>query len=285
VLTRRANRTGAPSLVKQYLFKKRGQANNQAVTQKNETMKTISLLAIGVLLLMGTNLKATDRPVLAFHQADFHGEALTLRGDWTANSRGDYWNDAINALIVPAGYEVYLFEHRDFQGAYLVIRGDWSSRQNRDWYNRISSIQIVPVENTYYGRGRDGHPGRERGHDNSNGRGHDQHGHVQRPPVHVCGASCGPDCRYRPLPEVTVFEHQGFQGQALRVVGEWSVAYTDEFWNDRISSILVPRGYGVIVYEDAHFRGRSLLIEGEWNPFSARDFWNDRISSLRVVRL
>ncbi|MEL6658628.1 MAG: beta/gamma crystallin-related protein [Bacteroidota bacterium] len=225
-------------------------------------------LLLGLLttvLLSSSNLWADNRPnprLVVFHTADFRGEQLFIRGDWSAPNRYDYWNDAINSLIVPRGYEAILYEHSRFRGEYLVVRGEWSSRQDRYWFNRISSIQLRPIGRHAY----DPLPPRPL-------------------PTHTCGPSCGRgDCGFLPAPEITVFEHHSFRGAALTIAGEWSVAYTDDFWNDRISSIYVPRGYAVILYEHAYFGGRSVLIEGSWNTAHRCDYWNDRISSLRVVR-
>ena len=229
-------------------------------------MKTrlLFLLLISTLISQ-VSLRADNRPnprLVAFHTADFRGDELFIRWDWSARSRFDYWNDAINSVIVPPGFEAILYEHAGFQGDYLVVRGEWSSRQDRYWFNRISSVQLRPIRR--YTRDEIAPP---------------------PPRTHTCGPSCGRgNCGFIPAPEITVFEHHSFRGAALTIGGEWSVAYTDDFWNDRISSIYVPRGYAVILYEHAYFGGRSVLIEGSWNTAHRCDFWNDRISSLRVVR-
>lgn len=231
-------------------------------------MKFYPIILIGsFFLLLPTVLPAEVLPpLIAYHTADFRGDQLTIRGDWSARSPRDYWNDAINSIVVPRGFEAVLYEHAGFRGEYLVVRGEWSSREDRYWFNRISSIQLQPIR------------GRGRGH----AYGHRRPDHPHR--THTCGPSCGDDCGFTPTPEITVFEHHSFRGEALTIRGEWSVEYSNDFWNDRISSIYVPRGYAVILYEDSFFRGRSVVIEGSWNTGSHYDFWNDRISSLRVVR-
>ena len=199
-------------------------------------------------------------PIKAFQGTDFRGNRLNIHADWSVNNPHDYWNDAINSVIVPPGYEAHLFEHGGFRGEYLVVRGQWSSRQDRYWYNRISSIRLVPI-------GYHGNP------------------HHQRPPTtHICGPGCSGDCGYLPAPTITAFEHHSYGGASFTITGEWSAIYSDDFWNDRISSIYVPRGYAVILYEDAYYRGRSVVLEHSWSPYTSEDFWNDRISSIRVVR-
>lgn len=232
-------------------------------------MKLSKLLLLApILLISWSTLSAEEERyprLIAFHNADYRGEQLVIRGDWSVRTPHDYWNDAINSIVVPNGFEAILYEHGGFRGDYLVVRGDWSSRQNRYWFNRISSIRLQPIRGRRHGR---------------------RHPHDPPPrPTHTCGPSCGTgDCGYIPLPEITVFEHHSFRGAALTISGEWSTVYADDFWNDRISSIYVPRGYAVILYEHAYFGGRSVVIEGSWNTGSSWDFWNDRISSVRVVR-
>ncbi len=225
-------------------------------------MHELGLLAILVLGLLPSLSAETPPParMIAYHTADFRGEQIVIRGDWSVRNRYDYWNDAINSVVVPRGFEALLYEHAGFRGDYIVVRGEWSSRQDRYWFNRVSSIRLVPIR----------------------GRGYDR----PRPrPTHTCGPACGVgDCGYIPAPEITIFEHHSFRGAALTISGEWTAEYSNDFWNDRISSIYVPRGYAVILYEHAFFGGRSVVIEGSWNTASSCDFWNDRVSSMRVVR-
>lgn len=229
-------------------------------------MKTLlknSLLLLCFIALAG-QLNATNRPLRVFNSDNFRGQCNTLYNDWSATHRFDAWNDAINSIIVPRGYEAILFEHSRFRGNSLVVRGEWSSRNDRYWCNRISSIQIVPINNSYHGRGHD------------------------RPRVtrtHTCGPACANSCGYLPAPIITIFEHSNFRGAARQVQGEWSVRNSNDFWNDRISSIYVPRGYAAILYEHNHFRGATTVVEGPVSFSARRDFWNDQISSIRVVRL
>lgn len=238
-------------------------------------MKSVQLfrwLVLCVFLGSVYSAQAYGPPIKAFHRSDFRGEQIYIHADWSVNNSRDRWNNAINSLIIPRGYEAHLFERKGFQGGYLVVRGEWSSQQDRYWFNRISSIRLVPVSNHRYRRG----GGRDYGRD---------HRDYRRSDSHVCGPACGTNCTYVPAPTITVFEHHSYGGASLTITGEWSVNYSDDFWNDRISSVYVPRGYAVILYEDAHFRGRSVVLEHSWNPYSSGDFWNDRISSIRVIRI
>lgn len=222
-------------------------------------MKVTMMLAS---LLMSVGFLQAFPKVEAYHRPDFRGERLLITEAWSASHSRSHWNDAINALVVPRGFEVHAFEHSNFRGRSLVIVGDWSSADDPYWQNRISSLRLVPV-----GPPRRG--GRDYGHHRDCRDGY-----------------CAPRCHYhRPQPAALLFEHVNYGGPSLRVSGEWSIVYPDEFWNDRISSIRVPRGYALIVYEHSNFRGRSWTITGNWNACGYRDFWNDRISSLRLVPL
>jgi hypothetical protein len=211
-----------------------------------------------ILLACCTQLAAAFPEAEVFHRPDFRGESFFIGGEWTVHHRHAPWNDAINAIIVPRGYEAILYEHAGFRGARLVVRGDWSSYDTPGWANRISAIRLVPLS-------REGH---------------------------VCGPDCGPSCRFdgrrgpvgRAQPEVLLFQDTGFRGPLLRLRSDWSPRYSDDYWNDNISSIRVPRGYALIVYEHAGFQGRSFVIRGNWSARGYRDFWNDRISSVRLVR-
>jgi hypothetical protein len=220
-------------------------------------MNSKSLVSL-IGLLLWTSLLAGFPEAEVFHRPDFRGEHFLISGEWTAHHRRAPWNDAINAIIVPRGYEAILYEHAGFRGARIVVRGDWSTYDAPNWRNRISSIQIIPVRRS----------------------------------GHVCDRSCAPNCRLgrdwrsqgRGPAEVLLFQDTGFRGPLLRLTSDWSPRYSDDYWNDNISSIRVPRGYALIVYEHAGFQGRSFVIRGNWSAWGYRDFWNDRISSVRLVR-
>lgn len=207
------------------------------------------ILFLGLLLGTVNIAFATNSALQVFTRSDFSGQHLQILRDWSAGPQ-DYWNNRINSLIVPPGYEAHLFSGRGYSGEYAIVQGQWSCADNSYWCNRISSIRILPTE----------------------------HYPVDPPP---------PPPNHRPYapPVVTIFEHNDFNGAALDISGEWSVRQACDFWNDRISSIYVPPGYGVVIYEHSYFRGASTMITHSWSARRARDFWNDRISSLRVVRL
>jgi len=224
-----------------------------------------------LILLSWKTLLLADAEAIAFHRPDFRGERLIIVGEWTVHYRGAPWNDAINALSVPRGYEAILYEHADFQGARIVVRGDWSAYDDPAWHNRISSIQILPLA--------------RRPHDCISARCRADCPRYSRPGDGGHRGRHGPAHRYRrPPPEVLLFRDTDFRGPLLRLRSDWSASCGNDYWNDSVSSIRVPRGYALIVYEHAGFQGRSFIIRGNWSAWGFRDFWNDRISSVRLIR-
>lgn len=86
-----------------------------------------------------------------------------------------------------------------------------------------------------------------------------------------------------PVLEARVYEHADFRGCSKLLRDCWSVRFSEEYWNDRISSIDIPRGLKVVVYEHADFRGHAMTLRGHWTVRSPCEFWNDRISSIRIL--
>ncbi len=198
--------------------------------------------------------RRSPRLAIAYSDPDFCGERLALDSDWSAGSRRNPWNDEIASIEVPQGYEVWLYEHADFRGEILVVAGNWSVRDNPRWRKRISSIRLVSLSGQGCPRERQDH-GRRR--------------------------------RSRREPGATLYAKKDFSGPSLTIFDDWSVRDSDDFWNDRISSIHIPEGYVLIVYKHSDFRGRSATLKGPWPSRRSRDFWddwNDEISSIEVLR-
>ncbi len=219
---------------------------------KTTSFALVLAVCIAVFVPIDVDAQRGRRAVTFFADANFCGESFSLNCDWSAAHSRDRWNDAIASIIVPRGWEVWLYEHANFRGASRVIYDDWSIYDDPWWRCRISSVRLV--------RTRGGHRG---------GRG--DHVRYPRDPLPPVG--------------VTIYEHDNFSGASLNITRDWSVRYTDDFWNDRISSIDVHPGYVVVIYEHANFRGRSAVLEGPWTIRRHRDFWNDQISSIEVRRL
>lgn len=199
-------------------------------------------------------------PVIIYSEANFRGERKALHNDWSANSHRSYWNDEIASIEVPEGWEVWLYEHADFRGKTLTISRDWSVRNNPRWQNRISSIRVVPSYRQERPR-------------------------IPRGPRHRQGHGNG----HRGNAGVSLYEDKRFSGDSQTIFEDWSVRYTGEYWNDRISSIYIPSDYVVILYEHANYQGRSITLQGKWsierqqNFWGNHDFWNDRVSSIRIL--
>lgn len=200
----------------------------------------------------------SPRQVVVYSDPDFCGESLVLNSDWNAAHHRNPWNDKIASIEIPRGYEAWLYEHTEFRGRNLVITGNWSIRDNPWWDHRISSIRLVSLYDQDQPRRR-----RQNGH---------RHGYPQ-------------DCQREP--GVILYAKKDFSGPSLTIFDDWSVRHSDDFWNDRISSIHIPAGYEVVIYKHAGFRGRSTTLKGPWPRRRHRDFWddwNDEISSIEVFR-
>ena len=81
--------------------------------------------------------------------------------------------------------------------------------------------------------------------------------------------------------EIVVFEHDGFDGRAMRARGP--LADLDHHgFNDQVSSAIINRG-AYEVCEHAHYGGHCFVLgPGEYPSFNRMGF-NDRVSSIRPV--
>ncbi|AZO46592.1 MAG: hypothetical protein EOS58_22460 [Mesorhizobium sp.] len=76
-----------------------------------------------------------------------------------------------------------------------------------------------------------------------------------------------------------MFEDSYFRGRALELGADDSVSFRGgQFWNDRVSSVIVRRGCTLVAYSDTRMRGRSIELNRRVRDFSNTG-WNDRISS------
>ena len=57
-----------------------------------------------------------------------------------------------------------------------------------------------------------------------------------------------------PMPEIVVFDHIGFKGAACRT--NLSFHFLGDFWNDRISSLIIVSGVWRF-YRDEYYKGDS----------------------------
>lgn len=85
--------------------------------------------------------------VTLYEKKDFSGASKTIHGDWSVRPSGDFWNDRISSIHIPAGYEVIVYKHAHFQGRSIRLKGPWPFRRHRDfwddWDDEISSIEVL----------------------------------------------------------------------------------------------------------------------------------------------
>ena len=103
---------------------------------------------------------------------------------------------------------------------------------------------------------------------------------------HACAAGPAhtqPEVRNVPLPEVIVYDHTGFRGAYART--NLSFHYLGEFWNDRISSLIVVNGVWRF-YRDEYYKGDFWdLGPGFYESFFKDKGPDDVISSFQAIAL
>lgn len=92
----------------------------------------------------------------------------------------------------------------------------------------------------------------------------------------------GANAQYNDEPACVMFEHVNFRGRSIEMQPDDSVSFrSNQFWNDRVSSVFVRRGCSLIAYEDSRMGGRSIEIGRRARALGGN--WNDRISSAECV--
>jgi hypothetical protein len=83
------------------------------------------------------------------------------------------------------------------------------------------------------------------------------------------------------MPEVVIYEHINFGGAERRTNLNWS--YVGDFWNDRISSIIVVSGTWRF-YQHANYQGAYWdLPQGWYSWVEANLIPNDFLSSFQII--
>jgi hypothetical protein len=77
------------------------------------------------------------------------------------------------------------------------------------------------------------------------------------------------------------YEHSYLRGDAFCLSRREAVQGLDRYWNDKVSSAVVPRGLKVIVYQDSYYRGRSLILTP--GVYDSLPGFNDMTSSIEVL--
>lgn len=78
--------------------------------------------------------------VTLYDGADHNGESFSVNGEWTVLNSTDEWNDRINSIEIPDGFEVHIFEHARYRGKMKILKRDW--RADESWKDRVSSIRV-----------------------------------------------------------------------------------------------------------------------------------------------
>jgi hypothetical protein len=103
---------------------------------------------------------------------------------------------------------------------------------------------------------------------------------------HACAAGItDPNCvkESPPMPEVIVYDHFGFRGAYART--NLSFHYLGDFWNDRISSLIVVSGIWRF-YRDDYYKGDYWdLGPGYYECFFADKGPDDVVSSFQAIAL
>lgn len=85
------------------------------------------------------------------------------------------------------------------------------------------------------------------------------------------------------LPEVVIYDHSGFKGAFART--NLSFHYLGDFWNDRISSVIVVSGIWRF-YRDDHYKGDHWdLGPGFYECFFTVAGPDDVVSSFQAIAL
>ena len=85
------------------------------------------------------------------------------------------------------------------------------------------------------------------------------------------------------LPELVIYDHVGFKGAYART--NLSFNYIGDFWNDRISCLIVVSGVWRF-YRDEYYKGPSWdLGPGFYESFFAEKGPDDVVSSFKAIAL
>ena len=103
---------------------------------------------------------------------------------------------------------------------------------------------------------------------------------------HACAAVTGGEPTLDespPMPELIIYDHVGFRGACTRT--NLSFFYVGDFWNDRISSLIVVSGVWQF-YRDEYYKGDMWeLGPGFYECFFMEKGPDDVISSFKAVAL
>jgi hypothetical protein len=97
------------------------------------------------------------------------------------------------------------------------------------------------------------------------------------------GERMGTPTNMPPLPELIIYDHVGFKGAYART--NLSFHYLGDFWNDRISSVIIVNGVWRF-YRDEYYKGDHWdLGPGFYESFFTEKGPDDVVSSFQAIEL
>ncbi len=198
-------------------------------------------------------------------------------------ARPTVYGNAINAHTI-------LFEHANFHGAHKHVFGseaDLNARDDNFFNDKVSSIVVLQGNWNFYR-----HSNFKIQYSKVLGLGVYPHvGDVDiendqmsslRPTYSTPASIYGT----RIKGHTVLFEHINFHGAHKHVINSEANlnAKDDNFFNDRVSSLVVENGYWAL-YKDSNYIGQyaNILGRGSYNWVGSLDIKNDDISSLRAI--
>ncbi|MDB2499713.1 MAG: beta/gamma crystallin-related protein [Opitutales bacterium] len=203
-----------------------------------------------------TSIKVGE--VRMYENGGFNGQSLTfdkleIVGDLNrvGQSRAR-WNDRISSIYIKGDYSVILFQDANFKGHSLRIDESVSNLKDlrrRDPKKRNWNDAVSSFEII---------------------------------PKNGDGLYSKGQPRYAG----TIYEDANFQGGYMALYDGQQVSnLRDKRWNDKLSSVMVERGFKIILYQAKDFGGESITLDIHQPTMkSFPGDWNDTVSSLKVVR-
>ncbi|NNC84285.1 MAG: hypothetical protein HKN79_11975 [Flavobacteriales bacterium] len=227
----------------------------------------------------------------------FSGRHRALTSNWDGNGKHDWrWKNEIRSIRIITEYRpnpllqaltstkgVAVFTRTEYRGDHKFITSDWTSAEGCFSFG-IESIRIPAQWEVWVYEG-DNFTGRHmKLTEDWDGMGkNDWRWRDDIRSLRVIRSTIGLEPDVPARPSIQIYEHADRTGASFELTGEWSALGSDDFWNDRISSIVIPQGIEVHVFEHTGYRGKVKILKRDWRAKEPDHFWNDRISSIKVI--
>jgi len=216
--------------------------------------------------------------VWLYQEADFKGLHRVLKSNWDGNGKKDWlWRNDIRSVrivskFIPNPYlrdtrsnqGIALFKKKDFRGEHKFITEDYTSLDGCLSYG-IESIRVPSGWEIWIYQG-DNFTGRHKkltsdwdGLANTDWQ---WHGNLRS--IRIIRSTIAWQPKQAESPVVRLYEDKDQQGAVMELNNEWTVISSDEFWNDRISSIEIPPGVEVHLFEHSNYRGKVKILKRDW---------------------